>query len=163
MKFNYNDGGRSAAGFKKSKAGDCVTRAVAIASGVPYMQVYDKLSHGNMNQRNSKRASKNHGKPSADHGINTTRKWFKDYMKELGFTWVPCMGIGTGCTVHLVDGELPAGRLVVALSKHLTAVIDGVINDTYSPERNGSWIQVKDGIETRGTSHRCVYGYWILK
>lgn len=55
------------------------------------------------------------------------------------------MGIGTGCTVHLRDGELPRGRLIVAVSKHIVAVVDGVIHDTHDPSRD----------ETR-----CVYGYW---
>jgi hypothetical protein len=55
------------------------------------------------------------------------------------------MGIGTGCKVHLRDGELPMGRLIVKVSKHVVAVIDGVINDTHDPSRNGT---------------RCVYGYY---
>ena len=38
------------------------------------------------------------------------------------------------------------GRLIVKVSKHLTSVIDGVINDTYDPSRNAT---------------RCVYGYYI--
>jgi hypothetical protein len=40
-------------------------------------------------------------------------------------------------------------------------VIDGVINDTYSPYRAGTWIKAQKGVETRGTSYQCVYGYWI--
>jgi hypothetical protein len=75
------------------------------------------------------------------------RLWFKEYVALLGFEWVPTMLIGSGCKVHLADGELPMGRLVVAVSKHYTAVIDGVIHDTYDPSRGGS---------------RCVYGYWRL-
>jgi hypothetical protein len=55
------------------------------------------------------------------------------------------MQIGSGCTVHLKANELPAGRLVVSVSKHLTAVVDGVIHDTHDCSRG----------ETR-----CVYGYW---
>jgi len=43
---------------------------------------------------------------------------------------VPTMAIGSGCKVHLADGELPPGRLVVSVSKHYTAVTDGVIHDT---------------------------------
>ena len=38
----YDDGGRAAAGFK-GEAGDCVTRAIAIATGRPYREVYDAL------------------------------------------------------------------------------------------------------------------------
>jgi hypothetical protein len=56
------------------------------------------------------------------------------------------MNIGRGCRVHLKTDELPAGRLIVPCSKHTTAVIDGVIHDTYDPSRH----------ETR-----CVYGYFI--
>ena len=78
-------------------------------------------------------------------GINTKRKWFKDYMISLGFIWVPTMLVGQGCKVHLNTDELPKGRLVVSVSKHFTAMIDGVINDIYNPQRE---------------SGRCVYGYF---
>ena len=43
MEFIYDDGGRAAAGFK-GKTGDCVTRAIAIATGRPYREVYDRLN-----------------------------------------------------------------------------------------------------------------------
>jgi hypothetical protein len=43
MEFVYDDGGRAAAGFKGS-TGDCVVRAIAIASGKPYREVYDALN-----------------------------------------------------------------------------------------------------------------------
>lgn len=56
------------------------------------------------------------------------------------------MRIGQGCTVHMRADELPSGRLVVNLSKHSTAVIDGVCHDTYDPSRDGT---------------RCVYGYFV--
>jgi hypothetical protein len=150
MEFKYNDGGREAAGYK-GKTGDCVARSVAIASGRPYQEVYDRLAEGNENQRITKRsarqknASKVNGVKTASYGINVKRKWFKDYMAELGFEWVSTMGIGTGCKVHLRSHELPKGKIIVALSKHYAAVIDGVVNDTYKDDRGGT---------------RCVYGYW---
>lgn len=65
-------------------------------------------------------------------------------MVSLGFKWTPTMAIGQGRQVHLVAGELPAGRLVVSVFKHYTAVIDEVIHDTYAPSRDGT---------------RCVYDY----
>jgi hypothetical protein len=68
------------------------------------------------------------------------------YLKSIGWKWVPTMHIGQGCKVHLKASELPPGRLVVSVSKHLVAVIDGVIHDTYDPSRDGT---------------RCVYGYYI--
>ena len=144
--FVYNDGGRSEAGFKNTKhTDDCVARAVAIASGLPYRQVYDRLAHGNATQRRSKHVGKQ--KRSASDGVYTTRKWFKDYMIEIGFKWVPTMQIGSGCKVHLKAGELPNGRIICSLSKHYCAVIDGVIHDLYDPSRGGT---------------RCVYGYWVM-
>jgi hypothetical protein len=147
-----NDGGRSAAGYK-GRAGDCVCRSIAIVSGKPYAEVYSVLADGMGSQRKSKGRS-------ARNGINTTRKWFKDYMASIGFKWVPTMKIGQGCKVHLIDGELPMGRLVVALSKHYTAVIDGVIHDTFDPTRETIFTDA-DGKQRM--SHRCVYGYWVME
>jgi len=142
--FVYNDGGRKTAGFK-GDAGDCVCRAIAIATQRPYQEVYDRLAEGNATQRKSKRTGK---RPrSANNGINISRKWFKDYMLELGFAWNPTMQIGSGCQTHLNADELPSGRLVCNVSRHCVAVIDGVINDTYDCSRKGK---------------RCVYGYWRL-
>ena len=140
--FVYNDGGREAEGYK-GKAGDCVARAVAIASGRNYQEIYQRLAEGNANQRRKKGQKKN--TRSARNGISTTRKWFKDYMIELGFEWTPTMTIGSGCNVHLTPEELPDGRLVCRVSRHVVAVIDGVIQDTYDCSREGT---------------RCVYGYW---
>jgi len=47
-------------------------------------------------------------------------------MVELGFSWVPTIKIAQGCKIHLRDDELPSGRLVVLVSNHVTAVIDGL-------------------------------------
>jgi hypothetical protein len=138
MKFQYNDGGRQAAGYR-GKAGDCVCRAVAIASGLPYRQVYDALNQGAFNERGRGTQSR------ARTGVRVQRQWFKTYLTALGWKWIPTMGIGTGCQVHLAAHELPPGRLIVALSRHYTCVIDHVIHDTHDPSRLGA---------------RCVYGYW---
>lgn len=152
MRYEFNDGGRAASGFK-GFASDCVVRAVAIATGRPYQEVYDALSNGCKTQRVTKTR-----KASARDGVNVRRKWFKDYMVSLGWKWTPTMGIGTGCTVHLQDGELPTGRLIVSVSKHYTTVIDGVIHDTHDPQRTTVWYG-PDGKVTR-VLQRCVYGYW---
>ena len=145
MRFVVDDGGRAAAGFR-GQAGDCVARAVAIASGRPYREVYNRLATGNELERRSPKHGKTHsGQRTAAKGIHTKRKWFDDYMTSLGFIWVPTMQIGQGCRVHLRDGELPMGRLVVSVSKHMVAVIDGVLHDTSDCSRDG---------------RRCVYGYY---
>jgi len=156
LAFVFDDGGRSNSGYR-GRAGDCVARSVAIASGKAYSEVYAALSGGAEHERKSRGAS-------ARNGIHTTRKWFKDYMRSIGFVWTPTMHIGQGCKVHLLRGELPAGRLVVALSKHYTAVIDGVIHDTYDPTRATLYPDDKGraGGGYGRMAHRCVYGYWKL-
>jgi hypothetical protein len=177
MKFKYDDGGRAAAGYK-GHTGDCVARSIAIASGRPYAEVYDFMAKGNEGQRSTKHSRKwqSSNKRTAAHGIFVQRKWFKDYMRSLGFEWTPTMTIGSGCKVHLHDGELPMGRLVVNVSKHCVAVIDGVIHDTHDPQREIAMFRQFPGWQTADLkpnehrnqngiytiSRRCVYGYWRL-
>ena len=171
--FIYNDGGRSK--YFKGTGGDCVTRAIAIASGLDYLEVYNHLAEGNATQRKGKYEGSKAGKKTALSGINTGRKWFKDFMKSHGFVWVPTMLVGQGCKVHLCSEELPGGNLVVSVSKHYTAMIDGVINDTYDPRReihttrpNNGTLKPGEYIHPEGkvickVQRRCVYGYWIKK
>jgi hypothetical protein len=153
--YKFDDGGRGDAGYK-GRAGDCVARAIAIAAQLPYADVYAALAAGTGAQRASGKRGKRAA--SARSGINTDRKWFKDYMTGLGFRWVPTMKVGEGCKVHLLKGELPSGRLVVSVSRHYTAVINGVIRDTHDPTRATIWNEA--GKPPRMT-HRCVYGYWV--
>ncbi len=133
----FDDGGRAEAGFK-GEAGDCVTRAIAIATGLPYQDVYDAL---NIATRDDRAQGKRHG---ARTGV--ARKVYETYLASLGFRWVPTMQIGSGCQVHLRADELPTGAIIARLSRHVCAVIDGVIHDTHDPSRDGT---------------RCVYGYFI--
>lgn len=139
MRYQYNDGGRAASGYT-GKTNDCVVRAIATATGKPYIDIYNAI---NLLGKEEKK-SKCYGSRSTARG-GVYRKTYDILIKRLGGKWVPCMGIGTGCKVHLQDGQLPMGRMVVRVSKHLTAVIDGVIHDTFDCSRGGS---------------RCVYGYY---
>ena len=45
MMWVKDDGGRAAAGYV-GNTGDCVTRSIAIATGLPYKEVYDALAEG---------------------------------------------------------------------------------------------------------------------
>jgi hypothetical protein len=145
LPYRYDDAGRHS---RTGSTRDCVTRAIAIATGLPYEQVWKEIAAGNAGQRKTRGSAKVSGVESADHGVMTSRKWFRDYMRSLGFSWTPTMAIGQGTTVHLRQGELPAGRLVVMVSRHACAVIDGVVRDTHDPGRDGT---------------RCVYGYYKLE
>jgi hypothetical protein len=68
------------------------------------------------------------------------------------------------------------GKLIVAVSKHYTTVIDGVIHDTHNPQREDSFMFEPDrgqplkknqgrnvnGVYTK-IGGRCVYGWWEIK
>jgi hypothetical protein len=135
-----DDGGRAAAGFK-GKAGDCVCRAVAIATAKPYRHIYEELTEIGWNTwRTYWRDADGLYVPGTE-----ARRREREYIERLGWAWTSTMRIGQGCKVHLRADERPAGRLIVSVSHHLVAVIDGVIHDTHDCSRGGT---------------RCVYGYF---
>lgn len=137
----YDDGGRQAAGYQ-GYASDCVVRAIAIATELPYQEVYEGINDAAHGERHGKRKK---GLSHARTGVY--KQTYRKYMERLGWTWTPTMAIGSGCTVHLKADELPPGRLIVSVSGHLVAMIDGVAHDTSDPTRDGK---------------RCVYG-WFRK
>jgi hypothetical protein len=150
MKWIYHDGGRAAAGFS-GDTGDCVTRAIAIATDQPYLDVYAVLADMRADyattsrSRQARRIINGRGPVrSAANGI--PKPVIREYMGLINWRWVPTMGIGTGCTVHMRAADLPPGRLIVSVTRHLAAVIDGVLYDTHDCTRAGT---------------RCVYGYWL--
>jgi hypothetical protein len=134
----------------KGHAGDCVCRAIAIATGKPYREVYDELyarqdvwlgrpTRGRRQGLIRERAARYGTSPR--NGV-----WpevMRQYLTDLGWAWKPTMKIGSGCKVHLREDELPPGRLIAKLSRHVAAVIDGVLHDTHDSSRGGT---------------RCVYG-----
>jgi hypothetical protein len=139
MRFVFDDGGRAAAGYR-GRTGDCTCRAIAIAAEIPYQTIYDLLNEQTATQRITKRQPR---RDSARSGIY--RPTIRQVLDGMGWTWTPTMKFGSGCTVHLRANELPRGRLILSVSRHVVAVIDGVIHDTHDPSRGGT---------------RCVYGYW---
>lgn len=129
MTWIFDDGGRAAAGYR-GWTRDCTVRAIAIATGRPYAQVYDDLL----------------GSGGGRRGVSSLRT--RRYLADMGWWWAPTMRVGTGCRVHLRAEELPPGRLIVRVSHHLTAVIEGIVHDLYDPTRQGT---------------RCVYGLWRIR
>lgn len=140
IRFVINDGGRADAGINEKATGDCVTRAIAIATQTPYKEVRDDLNEIAKRERPRGRTKRS----NARTGVH--KYTYNKYLASIGWEWVPTMGIGSGCKVHLRADELPKGRIIVRLSRHLAAVIDGVLHDTHDCSRCGT---------------RCVYGYWI--
>jgi hypothetical protein len=140
MRYRFDDGGRTAAGFR-GQTGDCVTRAIAIATGKPYRAVYDELNILAASERIGRRKKK-----KSNSRLGVFPRTYLRYLQSLGWRWNSTMSIGSGCQVHLRESELPSGILIVRVSRHLTTVIDGVIHDTHDCSRGGV---------------RCVYGYFF--
>ena len=138
--FFLDDGGREAAGYK-GHARDCACRALAIAARMPYGEAYDLINRYGAKERSS--PQRGGVKSSARAGVWSPT--MRRLMSDLGWTWVPLMKVGQGCTVHVRREELPHGRLILRLSRHYAAFIDGVLHDTHDSSRGGS---------------RCVYGFW---
>ena len=133
LPYVYDDGGRSNY-FKAKNVNDCVCRAVAIASGKDYMEVYKSMFDEGFTPRS---------------GVFTRSVNFKRFMKEMGFKWVSLSSIGSHDSVHLVKGEMPPkGRFVCSVAKHYVAVVDGVVRDTWDSRYN-AWQEP-----------RRVYGCW---
>lgn len=148
LPYIRDDGGRVAAG-RKGDAGDCVTRAICIATGGDYLTVYAAMADGNADLAEAlaargKRVPGYMRARSASRGVNP--KVWKPYLHALGWHWVHTMNIGSGTVVHVRPGDLPpCDRMILRLSRHLTAVVDGTIRDTHDPSRDGT---------------RAVYGIW---
>lgn len=142
MFFVYNDGGRSEAGYQ-GRTGDCVVRAIAIVTDQPYQVVYDAINDLAKKERISKRYPK---KSSSRTGVY--RKTYQKYLESMGWQWVAVQKVGVGCSMHLHPDELPEGKIIARVSKHLCAVIDGIVHDTHDCSRAGT---------------RCVYGYFTKK
>lgn len=145
LPFVFDDGGRAAAGFK-GHTGDCVTRAIAIAMERPYLEIYDALNELAKLERPRAATATRRARRRSHARTGVRKPTIRHFLEERGWRWTPTMTIGSGCKVHLAAGELPRGRLIVSVSKHLVAVIDGEVRDTHDPGRGGT---------------RCVYGYWM--
>lgn len=138
MELVINDGGRSK--YFKGSTGDCVTRAIAIATGLDYKKVYDDLNELAKSERKGKRKK---GISNSRTGVYKTT--YDKYLKSLGWKFKATMGIGTGCKIHLNENDLPNGTIICKVTKHLVCVKDRVMYDTFDSSRDGT---------------RCVYGYW---
>lgn len=138
MKWIYDDGGRSK--YFKGTTGDCVCRAISIATGKDYKETYDLINEY-IKKENLDELYVNNAR------TGVSKEVCYKILESLGWKWQACMIFGKGCTTHLKSSELPKkGTLIVSVSKHLTCVKDGIIYDTFDPSRNGT---------------RCVYGYWV--
>lgn len=150
IEFVHDDGGKSKY-ISQRLPGDCFCRAVAIASGIEYIEVAKVISHFASKERVSVKRlvrykSAKSAMSSASDGVwKATGTRVLEYF---GFEKVYWMRVGVGCEIHVRASELPMGRLVLSLSRHYAAVVDRVLRDNHDCSRNGN---------------RCVYAIWEYK
>jgi|SRR6516225_3687267 hypothetical protein len=127
MHYIYDDGGRQAAGFK-GHTGDCVVRAIAIATDnrENYRAIYNILYRW---QREYYAAKPRHWDPSPRNGVSP--KVSARYLRMLGWEWTPLLFRNRKEKTHFSVENLPKGRLIVSIARHWVAVVDNVILDTY--------------------------------
>jgi hypothetical protein len=136
LKFRVNDGGRAGAGFRRLPTDDCVVRAIAIAARRPYRMVWDDLT-AILNDRIRQAAVKDRFPDqwrTPRRGV--WKEFYHDYVLGLGFEWVATSGPGSE-PVRMLADDLPRGRLIVKLTKHVAAVINHTVHDTFDCRREG--------------------------
>ena len=146
MIYKYNDGGRSK--YFKGRCGDCVVRAISIATDKDYKEIYDLLHQRQKewaNKSRSKAALRCRKNPSPRAGV--WKQVYNPLIEELGFRWVSTCEVGSSDRTYLTRGgtSLPKGTLIVKTRRHLQCVKDHVLHDTQPLSNFGSM----------------VYGYWI--
>ena len=133
-RYVYDDGGAG----RSNHGGGCVPRAIAIATGRPYRKVYKSLAAAT--RRYVQRWPRSHIAGwvrrsrhgfDPDHGVYP--RIHDPYLASLGWQYTPTKDQ----KVRLRADELPPGRLIVQVHRHLVAVIDGVIHDTYDSGQKG--------------------------
>jgi len=124
MELNWNDGGRFGSGFV-GLTGDCVVRAIAIATGINYRDIYSEIGKA------SEKTPRN-GVPTMVAGeFLASRQW--------NYT--------VGSLDNLSGDSLPLGIAVVELASkhrgrhgHYCTVIDHVVHDTWNPSEDDGLI-----------------------
>lgn len=122
-----NDGGRAEAGYK-GIAGDCAVRAMAIALNLDYKACYKELAEAHKERT---------GKRTAREGIY--KETYTEVLKRHGWVWHSAPKF-EGRKARASD--MPKGNVIVRMSKHYAAVIDGTVHDNWN------------------STHKMVYGYW---
>ncbi len=160
MKFIKTDGGRAEAGYKGS-TGDCVTRAIAVATDTDYQEVYDGLFQtakdylAKKNNKFSKALKK--GGCSPRNGVYQPISIA--YLKMLGWKKVSSWDKETGYKV--LDGKaFKKGTFICKTRKHFTVVKDGVLYDSYDCQMT-SEIRDEYGDVVAESKVRTVFHYYV--
>lgn len=154
MKLVITDGGRSEAGFN-GHCGDCVTRAITLATGMPYESVWEDLTTLK-NRRQIRRTDADTGMPFSvcvEYLTNyigskfVSCNWkYGNYVRRMGVDCETSYCNYNTKTIEEVVGN--KGTYILQLRDHMVCVRDGVFYDTW---------------DSRGKRAKEVYGYWKIE
>ncbi len=132
MNFVKTDGGRKAAGYKTTTPyqNDCVVRSISIAINEDYRTVFVELMELGLEMG---------GYP------NFNPVWQR-YLTFKGWVKNKCPRDKNNKLIKLRDWKVFPSRAVVLNSRHLTAIVDGAVHDTwdcrYRPV-NSYWTKIR--------------------
>lgn len=147
--FQASDSGRWQSKRSKQK-NDCTVRALVNVTGLPYDEVYELLANAVI----EKKIGRRRGKPGekvrkCGQGAHLEHILKPDtVINGWKFRWVPFPAVKGQQRMH-VDTFLKteyASRAICRVPKHVYAVIDGVVIDTYQSRPD-----------------QCVYGCWLVE
>ena len=152
MKYTFNDGGRGE--HYKGLTGDCVTRAITIATKLPYDVVYNALFNIARNWKgNSKLAKSIRLNPSPRNGC----------FKQVSSEFLKGLNIGeVRMKVKVNDPMFYKGRYIVYVRRHFLAIIDGVVNDTWDSRKTGG-AYTRDEHDNPVPQWKTATRYWEIK
>lgn len=151
-----DDGGRADAGYTGS-AGDCVTRAIAIAEDRDYDEVRADLMEATKTWRakSRSRAAKRSKSNSVRNGTRATV--YRPYLESRGWTRTPLMKFGSPERKHMLPDDVPSGRVIVEMPRHVAAIIDHKLHDTHDCRKTNVWV---NGSPTEAKKPRMITGVW---
>ena len=154
--FEFNDGGREEAGFK-GNAGDCVTRAIAIAEDRDYMEVRDDLMNRmkKFREKSRSRAARHRKSNSVRNG--TPKEVYRPYLESRGWKRTALQKFGSSNRKYMKMSDLPLGVVIVEQRKHVATVIDHSLQDTWDSRLSNAWL---NGSPTNVKTCRCVNAIW---
>ena len=153
--YHYDDGGREAAGYR-GRTGDCVVRAIAICTGEDYRAVYLTMAE-HMKRNGYATRERNRKAPRRKGQIAALR--VQDRVLEVyGFRKVR---LPAGARPTFTEAHRRYGDCVVGTTKHVAAIVDGVLRDTFDG-RTYEWAKprTESGVETR---ERKAQSVWVRR
>ena len=126
--YSLDDGGRAAAGFK-GQAGDCVVRAIAILTRAPYAAVYARMAAAMKQAGYSASGNGDRQKPRPGLRPRLTARQVQNLVKRsYGLRRVD---LGRGARPTYTQAWQLHGNCLVGTTKHVAAIVDGTLRDTF--------------------------------